>query len=112
MAEKTFAVNHLAPFILTHLLLDLVRAAPAGRILTASSGFHSGGLDFSNLQESSNTTGWGPTSARSFATFCLPTNCPGASRERRLLRTVLAPDPPLHAWATTCEVYMRHFPGC
>jgi retinol dehydrogenase 14 len=48
--EKTFAINHLAPFILTHLVLDLIRAAPAGRILTASSGFHSGTLDFSNLQ--------------------------------------------------------------
>ena len=48
--EKTFAVNHLAPFALTHLLLDLLRAAPAGRILTASSEFHSGKLDFSNLQ--------------------------------------------------------------
>jgi len=48
--EKTFAVNHLAPFALTHLLLDLLRAAPAGRILTASSEFHSGELEFSNLQ--------------------------------------------------------------
>lgn len=48
--EKTFAVNHLAPFALTHLLLDLLRAAPAGRILTASSELHSGELDFSNLQ--------------------------------------------------------------
>ena len=48
--EKTFAVNHLAPFALTHLLLGLLRAAPAGRILTASSEFHSGELDFSNLQ--------------------------------------------------------------
>src|SRR5216683_7025538 len=48
--EKTFAINHLAPFILTHLVLDLIRTAPAGRILTASSEFHSGTLDFSNLQ--------------------------------------------------------------
>jgi NAD(P)-dependent dehydrogenase (short-subunit alcohol dehydrogenase family) len=48
--EKTFAINHLAPFILTHLVLDLIRAAPAGRILTASSEFHSGTLDVSNLQ--------------------------------------------------------------
>ena len=48
--EKTFAINHLAPFILTHLVLDLIRAAPAGRILTASSEFHSGTLDFSDLQ--------------------------------------------------------------
>ena len=48
--EKTFAVNHLAPLMLTHLELDLVYAAPAGNILTASSEFHSGELDFSNLQ--------------------------------------------------------------
>src|SRR5258708_10060939 len=48
--EKTFAINHLAPFILTHLALDLIRSAPAWRILTASSEFHSGTLDFSNLQ--------------------------------------------------------------
>jgi NAD(P)-dependent dehydrogenase (short-subunit alcohol dehydrogenase family) len=48
--EKTFAINHLAPFLLTHLLLDLVRAAPAGRIVTvAAEGFIST-LDFNNLQ--------------------------------------------------------------
>lgn len=48
--EKTFAVNHLAPFLLTNLLLDLVRAAPAGRIITVASESHSGRLDFDNLQ--------------------------------------------------------------
>ena len=57
--EKTFAVNHLAPFALTHLLLDLLRAAPAGRILTASSEFHSGELDFSNLQGERQYNWWG-----------------------------------------------------
>lgn len=48
--ERTLAVNHLAPFLLTTLLLDLVRAAPAGRIVTVASEFHSGSLDFENLQ--------------------------------------------------------------
>src|SRR5579859_1049749 len=48
--EKTFAVNHLAPFLLTNLLLDLVRASPAGRIVTVASESHSGRLDFDNLQ--------------------------------------------------------------
>ena len=48
--EKTFATNHLAPFLLTHLLLDLVKAAPAGRILTVSSESHNSKLDFGNLQ--------------------------------------------------------------
>lgn len=38
--EKTFAVNHLAPFYLTHLLLPLLQAAPAGRVITVSSNSH------------------------------------------------------------------------
>lgn len=32
--ERTFAVNHLAPFLLTNLLLPLLRRAPAARIVT------------------------------------------------------------------------------
>lgn len=36
--ERTFAINHLAPFLLTHLVLDLVRAAPAGRIVNLTAG--------------------------------------------------------------------------
>lgn len=38
--ELMLAVNHLAPFLLTHLLLPLLKTAPAGRILTISSGSH------------------------------------------------------------------------
>jgi NAD(P)-dependent dehydrogenase (short-subunit alcohol dehydrogenase family) len=48
--EKTFATNHLAPFLLTGLLLDLLRAAPSARILTVSSESHNNKLDFQNLQ--------------------------------------------------------------
>jgi retinol dehydrogenase-14 len=48
--EKTFALNHLAPFLLTRLLLDLVRASPAGRIVTVASHAYSSTLDFDNLQ--------------------------------------------------------------
>lgn len=40
--ERTFALNHLAPFLLTHLLLDLVRAAEEPRIITTASGSHRG----------------------------------------------------------------------
>ena len=38
--EKQWAVNHLAPFLLTHELLPLLRSAPAGRVVTVSSGSH------------------------------------------------------------------------
>ena len=61
---------------------------------------------------SGGTTGLGPISVRSFATFCLLTNSQGASRERRLPRTVLVPDPRLHAWVTTCGVYLQRSRGC
>lgn len=46
--EKTFAINHLAPFLLTHLLLDSIAAD--GRIVIVASESHSGALDFDNLQ--------------------------------------------------------------
>jgi retinol dehydrogenase 12 len=38
--EKTFAVNHLAPFLLTHDLLPLLRKSNSGRVLTVSSYSH------------------------------------------------------------------------
>lgn len=38
--EETFAVNHLAHFLLTGLLLDLIRNAPQGRIIVVSSDAH------------------------------------------------------------------------
>jgi NAD(P)-dependent dehydrogenase (short-subunit alcohol dehydrogenase family) len=49
--ERTFALNHLAPFLLTDLLLDrLVQSAPA-RVVTVSSHAHTGGqIDFDDLQ--------------------------------------------------------------
>ena len=49
--EQTFAVNHLAPFLLTNLLLDLLIESGASRVVTVSSAAHrSGTLDFENLQ--------------------------------------------------------------
>jgi NAD(P)-dependent dehydrogenase (short-subunit alcohol dehydrogenase family) len=38
--EMQFAVNHLAPFLLTHELLPLLEKAPSGRVVTVSSGSH------------------------------------------------------------------------
>jgi NAD(P)-dependent dehydrogenase (short-subunit alcohol dehydrogenase family) len=36
--EKTFAINHLAPFLLTNLILDLIRQASEGRIVNVATG--------------------------------------------------------------------------
>ena len=46
--EQTFALNHLAPFLLTHLLRDRL---PGGRVVTTASDAHQGGrLDLDDLQ--------------------------------------------------------------
>lgn len=48
--EKTFALNHLNYFLLTNLLLDRLRAAPAARIVNVASRAHVGAkIDFDDL---------------------------------------------------------------
>lgn len=48
--ELTFAVNHLAPFLLTNLLLPALQRAPGARIVIVSSGAHRRAhLDFADL---------------------------------------------------------------
>jgi len=49
--EHTFALNHLAPFLLTNLLLDRLRTSAPARIVTLSSGAQAmGRIDFDDLQ--------------------------------------------------------------
>ena len=48
--ETTFAVNHLAPFLLTHLLLKKIRDSAPARIVTVASSAHRGQyIDFDDL---------------------------------------------------------------
>jgi NAD(P)-dependent dehydrogenase (short-subunit alcohol dehydrogenase family) len=49
--ELTFAVNYLAPFLLTHLLLPKLKASAPSRVLNVASSAHRGGqIDFDDLQ--------------------------------------------------------------
>jgi retinol dehydrogenase-14 len=49
--ERTFALNHLAPFLLTHLLLDRLTHNSPARVVTVSSHAHAQGrIDFDDLQ--------------------------------------------------------------
>ncbi len=49
--EMTFALNHLAPFLLSRLLLDPLKAAGNARVINVSSAAHIGAvIDFDDIQ--------------------------------------------------------------
>ena len=49
--ERTFALNHLAPFLLTNLLLEKLKQSASARVVTVSSNAQATGrIDFSDLQ--------------------------------------------------------------
>lgn len=49
--EMTFAVNHLAYFVVTNILLDRLKATPGARVVSTASGAHKAGkIDFEDLQ--------------------------------------------------------------
>jgi NAD(P)-dependent dehydrogenase (short-subunit alcohol dehydrogenase family) len=57
--EMTWALNHLNYFALTHLLLDAVKSAPAGRIVNVSSAAHlSGQIRFDDPEFKSGYAGF------------------------------------------------------
>ena len=49
--ETTFVTNHLSPFLLTNLLLPVLKASAPARIVNVSTGLHrSAHIDFDDLQ--------------------------------------------------------------
>ena len=61
--EMQFAVNYIAPYLLSRLLLDLLKNNAPSRIVNTSSTAHTGGKlnvnDFQKLNEKYNLRGWG-----------------------------------------------------
>ena len=66
--ELTFAVNHLAPFLLTALLLDHLKASAPARVVTVASVAHGQGrLDFDDLQSRRDYSGYAAYAASKLA---------------------------------------------
>jgi len=71
--ELTWATNHLAPFLLTELLLPLLAGAPAGRIVNVVSEIYSRKLDLGNLQGERTYSYFGAYRASKLATILVTT---------------------------------------
>ncbi len=69
--EMTFALNHVAYWLLTRLLMPNVAASADGRIISTASAAHMRGtLDFDDLQSAKRYTGWGAYGASKLANIC------------------------------------------
>jgi NAD(P)-dependent dehydrogenase (short-subunit alcohol dehydrogenase family) len=57
--EMTWALNHMSYFLLTNLLLDVLRATPAARVVSVASDAHRGAkIDFDDPQLKRGYNGW------------------------------------------------------
>ena len=90
--EETLAVNHLAPFLLTHLLRDtLERSAPA-RIVNVSSRAHKRGrLDFDDLHSARRYDGFGVYCATKLANILFTRELAQRLDERQVSANALHP---------------------
>jgi NAD(P)-dependent dehydrogenase (short-subunit alcohol dehydrogenase family) len=77
--ELSWAINQLAPFLLTELLLPLIVRSPAGRIVNLTTNVYSRKLDLDNLQGEREYSWMGASESRSSASSCSRTSSRVAS---------------------------------
>lgn len=88
--EMTFAVNHLAPFLLTHLLLPRLTASADGRVVTVSSIAHRNGrIDLADLSGEHSFSGYGAYATSKLANILFTTEL--ARRQPSLSANCLHP---------------------
>ena len=82
--EHTFALNHLAPFLLTNLLVDRLKDSGPARVVTVSSNAQAlGRIDFDDLQANGRTPAPRRTTSPSSPTSCSPTSWRAGCAVRR-----------------------------
>jgi NAD(P)-dependent dehydrogenase (short-subunit alcohol dehydrogenase family) len=55
--ENIFATNYLAPFLMTNLLLDMLKKSNPSRIINVTSGMHYGTINFDDIEFKQNFSG-------------------------------------------------------
>lgn len=68
--ERTLAINHLAPFLLTNLLLDKLKNSTESRVITTASGAHRRATDFFDLNNLQLRNGYKPMEAYGLSKLC------------------------------------------
>ncbi len=68
--EKTLAVNHLGAFLLTNLLLDALKTAPAARVINVSSEIHRRAAHYFGLDNLQLHHGFSPMKAYGLSKLC------------------------------------------
>lgn len=90
--EMTMAVNHYAPFLITHLLLEQVRKSPAGRIVLVSSVAHQRGhVPWDDLNFSRSYSGYAAYAASKLANVLFANGLAKRLQDTRITANSLHP---------------------
>ncbi|MFZ0005784.1 MAG: SDR family NAD(P)-dependent oxidoreductase [Methanoregula sp.] len=105
--EMTFAVNYLGPFLLTHLVLPLLRKSPAARIVTVASSAHEDvdRIDWDNMPQEQRYDPWEAYSLSKFSDVAFT-----YTLARNLKQTTVTANC-LHPGVVNTKILRSAFPG-